>query len=180
MGKLKTTKLCEICKSTFTTRQVLSRHRKSIHEGKIAGTCNICNKDFKRKDDLNAHTLKNNCGPTTMKMAPTSDITPNLYIRQVIPDTPQIEDIKEDPTPDPTLRVKDYGDLLAHAMRLSGLEHLILTPDKQERVSKRTDLEFLKQLDTIEYWELQYTPSNDCKTMSDTVESKCISHKISN
>jgi hypothetical protein len=59
---------CEVCAATFTRKDNLAVHVKSVHDG-VKVTCNICLKSFTRKYKLNQHT-KNAHGASVIQSAP--------------------------------------------------------------------------------------------------------------
>ena len=49
---------CSLCNANFLTIFNLSRHVRSVHEGKTPFVCTICNKDFAQKSYLKKHMLR--------------------------------------------------------------------------------------------------------------------------
>ena len=49
---------CKICQKSFFDKQVLDRHRRSVHEGLKDSTCDVCGNSFSRIDVLKKHVKK--------------------------------------------------------------------------------------------------------------------------
>ena len=46
---------CNICDSSFKSKQNLKKHTTSVHEGKKPFKCNVCNASFAQKAHLKKH-----------------------------------------------------------------------------------------------------------------------------
>ena len=46
---------CEICEKTFQTNQKKIHHIRAVHGEVKQQTCNVCNRIFRKKDQLNLH-----------------------------------------------------------------------------------------------------------------------------
>ena len=47
--------MCKICEKSFSSKQYLNRHIKSVHEGIKDHKCDLCEKSFSTKQYLNTH-----------------------------------------------------------------------------------------------------------------------------